>query len=198
MTSDAISPATSLPGSSYTHEQRLEAATYYAMSGSMAEVSRRTGISESTLSGWRHSDWWPQLVEEVRSQKNVEIDAGFTRVIEKAISAVEDRLDNGDVVIVKGEELRVPVKARDAAIVAGIAFDKREQLRNPQTRPSEEDEWERLDRLADRLVTLQRTVRQRVLEGEATLIENALQSAPQSTPHYSVPEGFTRLSESES
>ncbi|HEX8986314.1 MAG TPA: hypothetical protein VF816_00010 [Rhodocyclaceae bacterium] len=182
MTPQPVTAPTSIAGSHFTDEQRLEAVTVFAMSGSMAEVSRRTGIAESTLSGWRHTEWWPRLVEEVRTRKNAEIDAGLTRVIEKAICAVEDRLDNGDVLLVKGEEVRVPVRAKDAAIVAGVMFDKRQQLRDPQNRPTREEAEEDLQRLADRLLALQSSVQRRIIEGEVKVL-------PEQSPS-AIPPGF--------
>lgn len=173
MSIDTPAVPTSIAGSHYTDQQRLEAVTVFAISGSMAEVSRRTGISESTLSGWRHAEWWPRMVEEVRTRKNAEIDAALTRVIEKAIRSIEDRLDNGDVVVVREQQLRVPVRAKDAAIVAGVMFDKRQQLRAPQTMPTQAESLDRLEHLADRLVTLNRNRKSVAFEGYASPAEDA-------------------------
>lgn len=72
---------------------------------------------------------WDALLEEVRSQKEDQIRAGDERIIELTQREIEDRLENGDVQLVRTkdgvQEHRVPVKAKDAAVIKGISDDKR-------------------------------------------------------------------------
>ena len=117
------------PGSKYTDADRRRAALEYSIYGVASKVSQRTGIPETTLCGWRKTEWWHQLIEEVRSEKEEQIRAGDERIITLAQREIEDRLENGDVQLVRTsegvKEHRVPVKARDAAVIKGISDDKR-------------------------------------------------------------------------
>ncbi len=116
------------PGSKYGNQKRIEAAVYYLVHGSLTKTSKACHIPITTLYDWKQTEWWPSLTEQVRNEKEVEFQAGFTRVVEAATKEIEDRLEHGDVKLVKtkdGYELRrVPVSAKDAAVVAAIAYDK--------------------------------------------------------------------------
>jgi len=116
-------------GSKYTDEDRRRAVLEYAISGNMAQVSRSTSIAESTLCNWRQSEWWGELLEEVRSEKEAIILANHEKIMELAHRELEDRLENGDHQLVrKGDNVelhRVPVKAKELAIIGGVSYDKR-------------------------------------------------------------------------
>lgn len=116
------------PGSKYSNQQRIEAAVYYMVHGSLTKTAKACGIPLTTLYDWKQSDWWPLLTEQVRSEKEHEFQAGFSRIVASAIGEIEDRLQHGDVKLVKGkegfEERRVPISAKDATVIAGISYDK--------------------------------------------------------------------------
>ena len=113
------------PGSKYTDEERRGAALEYGVYGNMAKVARITGIPETTLFYWKnHSGWWDTLVVEVRGEKADEQRQGYSLIVDKAHKETLDRLENGDFAHFKGEKFRIPVKAKDAAIIAGIATEK--------------------------------------------------------------------------
>ena len=126
------------PGSKYTDEDRRRAALEYALTGSLTKVAKRTGIPRKTVSDWKNkSDWWVEVSAKVRHQKEAKILADNEEVIDKAHREIVDRLDNGDVQLVRtknGVELhRVPVKAKDAAVIRGISDDKRRLSLNQPT-----------------------------------------------------------------
>jgi hypothetical protein len=126
------------PGSKYTDEDRRKAALEYSLTGSLTKVAARTGIPRKTLSDWKNkSDWWVEISAAVRHQKEAKILADNEEVIDKAHREIVDRLDNGDVQLVRtknGVELhRVPVKAKDAAVIGGISDDKRRLTLNQPT-----------------------------------------------------------------
>ncbi len=126
------------PGSKYTDEDRRKAALEYSLTGSLTKVAARTGIPRKTLSDWKNkSDWWVEISAEVRHQKEAKILADNDEIIDKAHREIVDRLDNGDVQLVRtknGVELhKVPVKAKDAAVIRGISDDKRRVSLNQPT-----------------------------------------------------------------
>ena len=145
-----------VPGSQYTHEQRLEVVSIFALTGSLIRASQQTGIPQSTLYSWRQQSWFAEYVGTVRKEKEMELDGAFSRIISKALDAVEDRLDNGDPIVVEGQVQRVPVKARDAALIAAIAFDKRKLLREPGLIAQEGMTQDYLQQLSTRITLLSR------------------------------------------
>ncbi len=113
------------PGSKYTDEERRGAALEYGVYGNMAKVARTTGIPETTLFYWKnHSDWWDTLVVEVRGEKADEQRQGYSLIVDEAHKEILDRLKNGDFAHHQGKKFRVPVKAKEAAIISGIATEK--------------------------------------------------------------------------
>ena len=102
---------------SYTDSDHRAAVIEYLIKGNQAAVSRSLDIPEPTLCEWRKSDWWVELTEEFRSEKKEQIEAEFTRIIEKANAETIDRLENGDVYVYQGKAMRAPMKGKDTATV---------------------------------------------------------------------------------
>jgi hypothetical protein len=115
-------------GSQYDNQQRIEAAVYFMVHGSLTKTAKACGIPLTTLHDWKESEWWPELTDQIRSEKESEFQAGFSRIVQAAIGEIEDRLEHGDVRLVKSkdgyEQRRVPISAKDATMVAAIAYDK--------------------------------------------------------------------------
>lgn len=159
------------PGSQYTREQVQEAAAHYVVTGSAEKVAELTGIPRTTVLGWRKEDWWVELTASIRQDHADELDGALSGLIRSSVSAVQDRLDNGELKPhkVRGEDgervdlIRVPVTLRDATLAYAVAFDKRQISRNLPTSISESG--------SDRLRALQDQLRQisgRTIEGTAT------------------------------
>jgi hypothetical protein len=83
-----------IPGSYYSNEQRREAVLLYVIHGCAARVARDTRIPETTLSGWRKQPWWVALLEEVRTEKEDELDAKMSETIDLAMGELRDRIVN--------------------------------------------------------------------------------------------------------
>ena len=85
---------------------------------------------------------------ELRTEKSDFIIATLDRIIIEAFEATIDRLEHGDVILHRGEPIRVPVKGKDAAIIGAIAFDRLRSLRNQPT--SVKGDGESMDQLLER------------------------------------------------
>jgi len=126
-------------GSKYTDEQRRQAVVEYCIKGNDQAVSDVTNISRQTINTWRlHSDWWDELVDEVRQEINEQILAQNMEIATKAGERVLDSLENGDEKLVwdkdKGEHVikRVKPSGKDSMVISGISQDKaRVQLNLP-------------------------------------------------------------------
>ena len=106
-------------------------------------------IHRQTMYCWKRKPWWMKLQKEIRKAKGDEFDAMATEAIHKSVGAVIDRLDNGDYHLDKeGGLVRVPVKAKDAAVIGAVLYDKRALGRGDPTskveRSSPEDSLKKL------------------------------------------------------
>ena len=141
--------------SQYTHEDRINAASYFVMYGNITKVSELTGISPNTLYDWKNkTEWWHDLIGVIREERGDEIDAGFQKILLRGLDEQLDRIENGDVTLSKdGDEVRTPVKLRDLTVATGIALDKLRIIRN-QAPPSASGGSDKLATLAERMVDL--------------------------------------------
>ena len=141
-----------IDGKTWDYKSRVQAVTTYLATGSNTEAAAVIGATEGTIRNWRKAQWWDELALEIRQRKNDELDAVLSKVIDKTMATIEDRLDNGEAHYdtKTGQIVRVPVKMKDAAVVGAIGFDKRQLLRGDVTSRTEHVSTEqRLQSLAD-------------------------------------------------
>lgn len=147
----------------YTDEKRIEAVTLYAALGNPDTVSELCSVPAHTIRVWRKEQWFQDLLREIWAENNEKIDAKFTAIVEKSLEAIQDRLENGDVRVLKdGKIVRVPISAKDLSLVSAINVDKRQLLRGLPTSRSESiatvgaKSMDRLERLAETFENLAR------------------------------------------
>jgi hypothetical protein len=121
-------------GSKYSDEDRRGVVIEYFITGSMTKVAKSTGIPRRTLNDWKNTDWWDELATSVRHEKNEELDANLTKLIDSSFEQAQDRVENGDFRLTKDNELiRVPMGGRDLVMSGAIVYDKRQLHRNQPT-----------------------------------------------------------------
>ena len=80
--------------STYTQDQKNEAAILYASYGVMSKVSKALDIPKTTLSMWkREGEWWDDVVANVRTEKAQEHIAQYSKLTDKALAAAERGID---------------------------------------------------------------------------------------------------------
>lgn len=139
----------------WSENQKLEACTSYAVLGNMKEVALVTGVSYNTLKVWKTEDWFKDLLIQIRDEDIQQLDSNLQKVIKKALTAVEDRLDHGDHQYdQKTRELvRVPVKAQIALRITTDLLTKQEKLRDAPKRAEVEKTIDaRLAKLAEEFI----------------------------------------------
>ncbi len=97
-------------GSKYTDDQRLAAATQYAIQGSLLKIEQSLGIPDSTVGEWKKQEWWVELVGTLRHEKAEEHRAKYVAIIDKAQDRVLEAIPNAT--------------AQQAMIIAGVGTDK--------------------------------------------------------------------------
>lgn len=100
--------------------KRMEVVARYMLLGNMRLVSEQTKISYNTLMGWKNADWWPEMVSQLKRQKQNKTNENIVRLIEQSLEVMQDRLNHGDFVFDQktGNVVRKPVSVRDATQIA--------------------------------------------------------------------------------
>ena len=120
----------------WPEDKKIEAATLHCATGSVTQVAKLTGVPLETIRTWRTEEWWAVCQARVRREQSDELDAKFTKVVDKALEKIVDRIETGDYVydIKKGVAVPIPMSGRDLSIVAGTIFDKRQLVRGEATK----------------------------------------------------------------
>jgi hypothetical protein len=139
-------------GKWWSEAQKIEAVTTWLALGSIPLTAAATSIPKDTLVRWRYTDWWKELVQQIRSEETLALDGKLKRIVDKALSVVEDRLENGNFQYdpKTGSNVRVPVNLRDSMKTTADLMDRREILKKqPVQEQIEKTIDDRLAKLAD-------------------------------------------------
>lgn len=127
------------PNTTWSREARLQAVSQYLVLGNMALVSGITGIPHQLLRSWKGQPWWKEMENEVRLTENIEMDSKLTKIVDRSLDAVIDRIENGEFFYDQktGQVKRKPAQLRDVAKVSVDLLTKRELLRGNATERKE-------------------------------------------------------------
>lgn len=121
-----------LPG--VNEGMELRAIRSYLQTGSLASVSRETGISIIELQKWTRTVWWQQELAALKRDANAASEAALTRILDCTLIELLDRVQLGDIrVDGQGKSHRTPIKADTLARIADVVFTKRQLIRNAPT-----------------------------------------------------------------
>ena len=103
----------------FTWEKKIDVATKYMALGNMRLVGEICNVPYQTLFSWKKQDWWAELIEEIRKTRRAETNTKLSKIVDKSLSVIEDRLDHGDFImnLKTGELERKPVSMKDANTV---------------------------------------------------------------------------------
>ncbi len=117
----------------YTHENKVEAVMAFFMTQSANKASKMCGVPASTIKTWKQTDWWEDTLLLVKKKKDAELDGKLTSLIDDLMIGLKTRVKEGDIKLNKyGEQVIVPVSARDQAAIAKVANDLRKGLRGQE------------------------------------------------------------------
>ena len=134
----------------WTQNQKLQAVSTWLMLGNMAETAIVTSIPIQTLKVWKTSDWWKEACLQLQQEDLQHTTAKLKKIVNKALLAVEDRLDLGDAMYDQktGAIVRIPVKAHVALKISTELLTKQQHLTD---RPVQQEVEKTID---DRLLKL--------------------------------------------
>lgn len=120
----------SLHGVAIPWEKRMEVVGRFMLLGNLRVVSEQCGVSYNTLQDWKKSDWWPEVVQQIKRQKRSKTNDSITKIIEQSLDVMKDRLENGDYVLNNktGEIVRKPVSIKDATTISSQLLQRQIQI----------------------------------------------------------------------
>ena len=127
------------PNTTWPMEVRIQVVSQYLVLGNMALVAATTGVPHGQIRIWKGQPWWKEVEAQVRATENLQMDTKLSKIVDKSLDAVLDRVENGDFVYDNktGDIKRKPVNMRDVARVSVDILTKRELLRGNATSRSE-------------------------------------------------------------
>jgi hypothetical protein len=126
----------------WNKKKQLEAITTWLATGNLAETARIINVPERTVKSWRYeTDWWDQIVQEIQSGEGQKLDNKMSKIIDKTLEKLVDRIEEGDFQYDQktGRMVKVPIKARDLERITSGLFDKRQLIRKQPTNIKQED-----------------------------------------------------------
>lgn len=126
-------------GNWWPEEKKIEAATVYAVTRNIQRTKELTGVEASTLKKWTEEAWFNEIIAKVKKEKNEALDAKITETLDHTLDLINNRLTEGETYYhAKTKEYyQLPVRAKDAAIITSILFDKRQLIRGEATSRTE-------------------------------------------------------------
>lgn len=136
----------------YPMDRKIEACTLYAVYGNVEQVEQLTQIPAKELRSWMNDTWWQEIIKQVYVEQNDKLGATITELLNKSLSVLADRLENGDYYFTPktGELKRKPVDAKVlTGLFNGLAIQRRLVRGEPTSITSNKQTLDdKLDRLA--------------------------------------------------
>lgn len=111
-------------------EKKIEVVTKWLALGNLRLVADLTEVNYETIKVWKQSPWWNDIVAEVKASRNAALDTKLSKIVDRALETIADRLENGNVKydFKKGEAYREPVTIKDATSAAKALMDQQLQM----------------------------------------------------------------------
>ena len=115
----------------WSDKKKIEVVTSWLALGKMPLVEAVTGVPTSTVKQWKLQPWWADMVHQIQTDSDQELDTKLSSIVDKSLEAVNERLMHGEFVLdpKTGKISRVPAKLRDVSRVAVDLLDKLDILR---------------------------------------------------------------------
>ena len=113
-------------GYAYSDSQKLEAVKLWLVTGNLVTTAAALNIPTVTVKSWRYSDWWDELVKDIKAENSIVLSNRLKHIVDKSHDLLMDRLEKGDYIYdqKKGELIRKPLVARDINIIAKDSLDR--------------------------------------------------------------------------
>lgn len=117
-------------GKHWTDRDKLKVIAAFSVLGNATKVEEVTGVPANTINYWKTLPWWFEEMEKLRKSEDEVMVSGYGRIMQKTIEKLMERIENGDVVILKdGSKTTRPVSAKELAYISTNATNSRQKIR---------------------------------------------------------------------
>lgn len=115
-------------------EKRIEVVTKYLALGNMSLVAELTGVGHQLCRLWKTQPWWKEMEAEIRASRTAQVDSKLSRIVDKSLEMIEDRLENGTIEMnaKTGEVFRRPVNIKEITSVSQVLMGQQLQMQKAQ------------------------------------------------------------------
>lgn len=134
----------------FSDSQKLEAVQCWLITGNLKQTAAALSIPYDTVKVWRYSNWWKELVDEIKSENSIKLTNRLKTIAAKALDVTEDRLENGDFIYDQklGQMVRKPVGAAVSHRIAADLITQADKLEHrPEQLIAEQKTQEALNKL---------------------------------------------------
>jgi len=124
----------------WSEKKKHEAVCLWLTGLSLTKVAIELNVPHETVRTWRTAKWWKEIADDIQSEDSQQMDARLTKILDKSLDVVMDRLENGEYIYDQrtGKIRQTPVKLRDANIAFSSLMDKRQLIRKQPTKITEQ------------------------------------------------------------
>lgn len=114
-------------------EKRIEVVTKYLALGNMSLVAELTGVGHQLCRLWKTQPWWKEMEAEIRASRTAQVDSKLSKIVDKSLEMIEDRLENGTVEVAKdGSIFRRPANIKEITNVTQVLMGQQLQMQKAQ------------------------------------------------------------------
>lgn len=99
----------------------------------LAVICQNHGISKRDVGDILTSQQGRDYLNKSKGYSDLELDGRMTKALLESTNKLLDRIEHGDIMLIKGKLVRVPLIAKDLAFCISVLFDKRKQIREIDT-----------------------------------------------------------------
>jgi len=120
----------------WSQKKKDEVFAVYLATRSISLSAAQCNVPIKTVETWRRSTWWKEKLVEYQNIDYEKLDNKLTKVIDKALDEVMDRLNSGEYQydLITKKIIRIPAKLRDVNSALNQIIDKRQLIRKLPTK----------------------------------------------------------------
>jgi hypothetical protein len=119
----------------FPQQTKIDACTLYCVYGDIDEVSKLTKVPAKFLREWKEEPWWNEIQKKVYVEQNEKLGSRISSVLDKSLTHIEERLENGDYLwdVRKSKFVRKPVDTKILSNLFNNLVNRRQLIRGEPT-----------------------------------------------------------------
>jgi transposase-like protein len=112
------------PNATWKPEKKIQVVSQWLVLGNLRQVAAIAGVSYGIVRNWKSQPWWKELENEILASRRIASSNKLSKIVDKSLDVIDDRLDKGDFIYTKTGLQRKPVSLRDATTAANALMQR--------------------------------------------------------------------------